>query len=156
MSDLDDITSWLGNVIPELERRQQSDPAASIEDMAARAKELKVKFKERCSRTDDECPEFVCIFTDFFLAGDAEDVCSLQVHHAVCEPASSGSARATGETGRYEPTMEPSEHRPSAVGHQSEKDADALPGEKTNIHIRLRSLNEKSLADLVLLLTGVP
>ncbi|XP_035534355.1 nesprin-2 isoform X4 [Morone saxatilis] len=41
MSDLDNITSWLENVIPELERLQQSDPAASIEDMAARAKELK-------------------------------------------------------------------------------------------------------------------
>ncbi|KAK5852700.1 hypothetical protein PBY51_006550 [Eleginops maclovinus] len=40
-SDLDDITSWLENVTPELERLQQSDPAASIEDMAARAKELK-------------------------------------------------------------------------------------------------------------------
>ncbi|XP_076613023.1 nesprin-2a [Chaetodon auriga] len=40
-SDLDDLTSWLGNVMPELERRLQSDPAASIEDMAARAKELK-------------------------------------------------------------------------------------------------------------------
>ncbi|XP_033991567.1 nesprin-2 isoform X3 [Trematomus bernacchii] len=40
-SDLDDITSWLEKVTPELERLQQSDPAASIEDMAARAKELK-------------------------------------------------------------------------------------------------------------------
>lgn len=44
-SDLDKITSWLEKLIPELERLQQSDPAASIEDMAARAKELKVKFK---------------------------------------------------------------------------------------------------------------
>ncbi|KAI3364132.1 hypothetical protein L3Q82_010949, partial [Scortum barcoo] len=40
-ADLDDITSWLENVIPELERLQRSDPAASIEDMATRAKELK-------------------------------------------------------------------------------------------------------------------
>ncbi|TKS76359.1 Nesprin-2 KASH domain-containing protein 2 [Collichthys lucidus] len=40
-SDLDKITSWLEKLIPELERLQQSDPAASIEDMAARAKELK-------------------------------------------------------------------------------------------------------------------
>ncbi|KAM6906809.1 nesprin-2a [Lycodopsis pacificus] len=40
-SDLDDITSWLEKVTPELERLQQSDPAASIEDMAARATELK-------------------------------------------------------------------------------------------------------------------
>ncbi|KAM9339272.1 nesprin-2a [Symphorus nematophorus] len=40
-SDLDDITSWLENMIPELERLQQSEPAASIEEMAARAKELK-------------------------------------------------------------------------------------------------------------------
>ncbi|XP_068433248.1 nesprin-2a [Clinocottus analis] len=40
-SVLDDITSWLEKVTPELERHQQSDPAASIEDMAARATELK-------------------------------------------------------------------------------------------------------------------
>ncbi|XP_031717653.1 nesprin-2a isoform X2 [Anarrhichthys ocellatus] len=40
-SDLDDITSWLDKVTPELEHLQQSDPAASIEDMAARATELK-------------------------------------------------------------------------------------------------------------------
>ncbi|XP_045916269.1 nesprin-2 isoform X3 [Micropterus dolomieu] len=41
ISDLDDITSWLEDVIPELERLQQVDPAASVEDMATRAKELK-------------------------------------------------------------------------------------------------------------------
>ncbi|XP_035851599.1 nesprin-2 [Sander lucioperca] len=40
-SDLNDITSWLENVTPELERLQQSDPAAGIKDMAARAKALK-------------------------------------------------------------------------------------------------------------------
>ncbi|XP_063350729.1 nesprin-2 [Pelmatolapia mariae] len=39
--DLDNITSWLKNVIPELDRLQESDPAASIEEMEARAKELK-------------------------------------------------------------------------------------------------------------------
>uniref|UniRef100_A0A671VQL2 KASH domain-containing protein n=1 Tax=Sparus aurata TaxID=8175 RepID=A0A671VQL2_SPAAU len=43
-SDLDDITSWLENVMPELESLQQSDPSASIEDMAAKAKELKRMF----------------------------------------------------------------------------------------------------------------
>lgn len=41
-SDLDDITSWLEAVIPELELLQQSDPAASISDMEDRAKEIKV------------------------------------------------------------------------------------------------------------------
>ncbi|KAM9703427.1 nesprin-2-like [Menidia menidia] len=40
-SDLDDITSWLESVTPELERLLKSDPAAGIEDMEARAKELK-------------------------------------------------------------------------------------------------------------------
>uniref|UniRef100_UPI0037E98A37 nesprin-2a n=1 Tax=Semicossyphus pulcher TaxID=241346 RepID=UPI0037E98A37 len=40
-SDLDDITSWLESVMPHLEHLQQSEPAASIEEMAARAKELK-------------------------------------------------------------------------------------------------------------------
>nr|XP_020459545.1 nesprin-2-like isoform X2 [Monopterus albus] len=40
-SDLDNITSWLETVILELGCPQQSDPAASVEDMEARAKELK-------------------------------------------------------------------------------------------------------------------
>lgn len=40
-SSLSDITSWLERVIPELERLQLSDPAVSIEDMTARAKQLK-------------------------------------------------------------------------------------------------------------------
>nr|XP_014270043.2 nesprin-1 isoform X9 [Maylandia zebra] len=39
--DLDNITSWLKNVIPELDRLQEPDPAACIEEMEARAKELK-------------------------------------------------------------------------------------------------------------------
>ena len=43
-SDLDDITSWLESVIPALESLGQSDPAVSFEDMAAGAKELKVRF----------------------------------------------------------------------------------------------------------------
>uniref|UniRef100_A0A1A8B988 KASH domain-containing protein n=1 Tax=Nothobranchius furzeri TaxID=105023 RepID=A0A1A8B988_NOTFU len=38
---LDDITSWLEIVIPELDRLLQSDPVTSIEDMEGRAKELK-------------------------------------------------------------------------------------------------------------------
>ncbi|XP_037837524.1 nesprin-2 isoform X2 [Kryptolebias marmoratus] len=37
---LDDITSWLESVIPELDRRLRSDPV-SIKDMEAKAKELK-------------------------------------------------------------------------------------------------------------------
>ncbi|KAM7367651.1 hypothetical protein PAMP_013936 [Pampus punctatissimus] len=44
-SDLADITSWLENVIPELDRLQQLDPAASIDDMAARATDLKEMHK---------------------------------------------------------------------------------------------------------------
>ncbi|KAM3603169.1 uncharacterized protein V6R79_017666 [Siganus canaliculatus] len=44
-SDLDDITSWLEKVIPALECLQESDPPVSIEDMGARAKELKVMQK---------------------------------------------------------------------------------------------------------------
>ncbi|XP_069017780.1 nesprin-2a isoform X4 [Embiotoca jacksoni] len=40
-SDLHDIASWLESAIPELDRLQQSEPAGSIEDMEARAKELK-------------------------------------------------------------------------------------------------------------------
>ncbi|XP_029351666.1 nesprin-2a isoform X2 [Echeneis naucrates] len=40
-ADLDDISSWLENVIPELGRLQLSNPAANMEDMEARATELK-------------------------------------------------------------------------------------------------------------------
>ncbi|XP_034018265.1 nesprin-2 isoform X1 [Thalassophryne amazonica] len=40
-SDLEEITSWLKHMIPELDRLQQSDPPASIEDLEAQAKELK-------------------------------------------------------------------------------------------------------------------
>lgn len=53
-SDLDDITSWLENVIPALESLRQSDPAVSIEDMAARAKELKVKSEDKYNRSDEK------------------------------------------------------------------------------------------------------
>ncbi|XP_034436669.1 nesprin-1-like [Hippoglossus hippoglossus] len=40
-SDLDDLTSWLDNTIPELDRLQLSKSTASIADMEARARELK-------------------------------------------------------------------------------------------------------------------
>lgn len=66
-SDLDDITSWLGNVMPELERHLQSDPAASIEDMAARAKELKVKLKDQYDRSDAKYSGFLFVFMDLLL-----------------------------------------------------------------------------------------
>lgn len=52
--DLDNITSWLENVIPELDRLQGSDPAASIEEMEARAKELKVRFNTEHKKRHDE------------------------------------------------------------------------------------------------------
>ncbi|XP_076023194.1 nesprin-2a [Genypterus blacodes] len=45
-SDLDDVTSWLGRVIPELERLSHCDPAVSMEDMTTRAKHLKEMEKE--------------------------------------------------------------------------------------------------------------
>ncbi|XP_062415634.1 nesprin-2-like isoform X4 [Pungitius pungitius] len=40
-SDLNDVTSWLEKVTPELRRLQQSEAAASIEDMASSATKLK-------------------------------------------------------------------------------------------------------------------
>lgn len=43
-SDLDDVTSWLGRVIPELQRLSHCDPVVSIEDMTARAKHFKVQW----------------------------------------------------------------------------------------------------------------
>lgn len=64
-SDLDDIASWLERVIPALEGLQQSQPAVSIEDMAARAKELKVLFQDKCNRRDERNRLFVFIFMGF-------------------------------------------------------------------------------------------
>lgn len=66
----------------------------------------------------------------YSVAGNAEGVYSLQVHHAVHQPESSGGSRTTGETGEYEQRLEQSMYRRPAVGHQSEEDSDALPGEK--------------------------
>lgn len=43
--DLDNISSWLDTVIPELDRVQLSDPASSVEDVTAQAKELKEMHK---------------------------------------------------------------------------------------------------------------
>ncbi|AWP20311.1 putative nesprin-2-like [Scophthalmus maximus] len=40
-SELDDLASWLASVSPELERLQRSNPAASVADMEAGARELK-------------------------------------------------------------------------------------------------------------------
>lgn len=64
-SDLDDIASWLERVIPALEGLQESQPAVSIEDMAARAKELKVLFQDKCNRCDERNGPFVFIFMGF-------------------------------------------------------------------------------------------
>lgn len=66
-SDLDDITSWLENVIPALESLRESDPAVSIEDMAARAKELKVKFKDKYNRSDEKHSS-VCVYVHGVLS----------------------------------------------------------------------------------------
>lgn len=61
--DLDDIISWLENVILELDRLQRSDPAGSIDDMAARAKELKVTIKSEYSSSDYKSS--VCLHTEY-------------------------------------------------------------------------------------------
>lgn len=50
-SDLDDITSWLRRTLPELETRQRSDRAADLEDLRARAKELRVRLRSEGSRS---------------------------------------------------------------------------------------------------------
>lgn len=45
-SELDDVAAWLAEAVPELERRQRPEPAAcSIQDMEARAKELRVRLR---------------------------------------------------------------------------------------------------------------
>lgn len=67
MLDLDHITSWLENVMPELESLQQSDPSASIEDMAAKAKELKVTLREKHNRSDGKNSAFLFVFMYLLL-----------------------------------------------------------------------------------------
>lgn len=62
-SVLDDVASWLEKVTPELERLQQSDPAAGIEELAARATELKVGRETGCNRSDAEYSAVVFTFT---------------------------------------------------------------------------------------------
>lgn len=42
-SDLSDITTWLAQVLPELERLQKIEPPTTLHDMEGNAKELKVK-----------------------------------------------------------------------------------------------------------------
>lgn len=127
-ADLDDITSWLERVIPALEGLQQAQPAFSVEDMAARAKELKVLFEDKYNRCDERSGA-VCVYVHgVCLAGDAQALRSLQVRHAGGQPGSSGNPRTAGQSGQDEPKLESSLHRPPAVGHQSEEDSDALPG----------------------------
>lgn len=41
-SDLSDVTSWLGRVLPELERLQRIAPATSIRDIEVNIRKLKV------------------------------------------------------------------------------------------------------------------
>lgn len=50
-SDLCDVTSWLGRVLPELERLQSFTPATSIRDFKVNVEKLKVwKWAETSGR----------------------------------------------------------------------------------------------------------
>lgn len=42
--DLDDIASWLQSTVPALERMQQTERAAGVEDLRAEARDLRVRF----------------------------------------------------------------------------------------------------------------
>ena len=64
------------------------------------------------------------------FAADAAYVYLLHVRHAVRQPAGRGDPGATTATGEHEQTLEPSVHRPPAVGRKSEGESDAMPGEK--------------------------
>lgn len=83
-----------------------------------------------------------CLCLHFMgLAGDAEALRSLQVYHAGGQPGSTGNPRTAGKTGQDEPKLEPSVYRPPAVGHHSEEDSDALPGEKRRVlwHFQIKT-----------------
>lgn len=45
-SDLCDVTSWLGRVLPELERLQSFTPATSVRDFKVNVEKLKVWNRE--------------------------------------------------------------------------------------------------------------
>lgn len=60
--DLDEITSWLRRTVPELETMPRSDRAADLEDLRARAKELRVRFGSEGSRSGETLSGLVFIF----------------------------------------------------------------------------------------------
>lgn len=43
-SDLADVTSWLGRVLPELDRLQRISPSTGIRDFEVNVRKLKVEF----------------------------------------------------------------------------------------------------------------
>lgn len=63
-SDLNDITTWLETVIPALENHQKSESVASVEDMTAKAKDLKVSLETE-NRSEKKRPVLVAVLTDF-------------------------------------------------------------------------------------------
>lgn len=48
-SDLSDVTSWLGRVLPELERLQRIAPSTSIRDIEVNIRKLKVRHDNNIS-----------------------------------------------------------------------------------------------------------
>lgn len=66
-SDLNDITLWLENVITKLDCLQQSDPAISMEEMEAKAKELKVEFKSKHNRSDVKYSVYLFLCMDLLV-----------------------------------------------------------------------------------------
>lgn len=47
--DLNEITSWLRRTVPELEKMRRSERAVDLEDLKARAKELRVRFRSKAA-----------------------------------------------------------------------------------------------------------
>lgn len=52
-SDLCDVTSWLGRVLPELERLQRIAPSTSIRDIEVNIRKLKVTTVEHVREQQD-------------------------------------------------------------------------------------------------------
>lgn len=121
-SDLNDITRWLEDVTAKLCGLQQCEPAGGVEEMEAKAKELKVELKTKHGTSD---VGRISIHVPS-PAGNAEDVYPLQVCHAVGQPEGAGSSGTTGRASRHEPGLEPSLYGPPAVGREPEEDSAAL------------------------------
>ncbi|XP_053290731.1 nesprin-2 [Pleuronectes platessa] len=75
-SDLSDVTSWLGRVLPELERLQRIAPSTSVRDIEVNIRKLK---EMQRSFNSYKCPMIsINLNSRHFLRGDSAELLELQ------------------------------------------------------------------------------